>query len=189
MCPSLRRGFHLAINPRSVEFYSDGCPSGSFTHLNTGSLELSHIDHQVLDQLSYQVPSPPIAQFGRMASFRKSPGCSKLQCSRIYLQPSPDLCFDLMAWFLLWYALSAAKTYLDGCVPFQILSNQLNLPQVDSNQGVETSQRWSREMGGTFQVSQYRVWILMSMWHLSFSFLNTFAKIQFFRFVIMGYWM
>ena len=30
--------------------------------------------------------------------------------------------------------------YIDGCVPFQIKSNQLNLPQVDTNQVVETSQ-------------------------------------------------
>ena len=28
------------------------------------------------------------------------------------------------------------------------MSNQFNLPQVNSNQGVETSERWSREMGG-----------------------------------------
>ena len=31
--------------------------------------------------------------------------------------------------------------YIDRCVPFQIMSNQLNLPQVDSNQVVETSER------------------------------------------------
>jgi hypothetical protein len=30
--------------------------------------------------------------------------------------------------------------YIDRCVPFQIMSNQLNLLQVDSNQVVETSQ-------------------------------------------------
>ena len=29
--------------------------------------------------------------------------------------------------------------YIDRCVPLQIMSNQLNLSQVDSNQGVETS--------------------------------------------------
>ena len=74
----------------------------------------------------------------------------------IFLYPSPDLCldtilslssagcsFDVMAWFLLWYALSVANHYIDRCAPFQIMSNKCNLPQ-DSNQGVETSQRWSR---------------------------------------------
>ena len=45
---SLRRGFRLAIKPRSVECFSDGCPSGSFSHLHTGSLELSRSDHRVL---------------------------------------------------------------------------------------------------------------------------------------------
>ena len=29
--------------------------------------------------------------------------------------------------------------YIDRCVPFQIMSNQLNVPQVDSNQVVEAS--------------------------------------------------
>ena len=66
--------------------------------------------------------------------------------------PSPDLCldtilslssldnsFDLMAWFLLWNALSTVGPYIDRCVPFRIMSHQLNLPRVDSNQVVETS--------------------------------------------------
>jgi hypothetical protein len=33
------------------------------------------------------------------------------------------------------------------CVPFQVMSNQINLPQFDSNQVVETSQGWSMETG------------------------------------------
>ena len=66
--------------------------------------------------------------------------------------PSPNLCLDtipsrsfmdntvdLMALFLLWHALSTVEPYVDRCVPFLIMSNQLNLPQVDSNQVVETS--------------------------------------------------
>ena len=187
---------HSAIKPRSVECCSDGCPSGSFSHLHTGSLELSQSDHRVLGHLSYQGPCPlPIAQFGQAASSRKSPGCSKLlpfknygghcalgnlQCSRIFFSlprsvpqhnPVSELCrqfLQLMAWFLLWYALSAVRPYIDRCVPFQIMSNQLNLPQVDSNQGVETSQRWSREMGGTWANV---IAVLMSMWYFSFYFL------------------
>ena len=49
------------------------------------------------------------------------------------------------------------------CVPFQIKSNQLYLPSMDSNLGVEPSQRWSREKGGTWaqlQTSWQRVCIL-----------------------------
>ncbi len=38
-------------------------------------------------------------------------------------------------------ALSAARPFTEKCVPFQIMSNQLHLPQVDSNHGVETSQQ------------------------------------------------
>ena len=48
-------------------------------------------------------------------------------------------------WFLLWHALSTVEPYIDRCVPFQIMSNQLNLSKVHSNQVVETSQGWSME--------------------------------------------
>jgi hypothetical protein len=58
---------------------------------------------------------------------------------------STDSSFDLIASFLLWYALSTVGPYIDKCVPFQIMSNQLNLPQVYSNQLVETSQGWLME--------------------------------------------
>ena len=129
-------------------------------------------------------PFSLIAQFGWAVSSRKSLGGLKLlpikndgshcvfgdlQCRRHFLYPSPDLYLDtnlsristdnlfaLMAWFLLWHALSTVSPYIDRYVPFQIMSNQLNLPQVDSNEDVETSQGWSMETGWTwaqFQVS------------------------------------
>ena len=73
--------------------------------------------------------------------------------AEMFWYPSPDLClntilsrsstdnsFDLMASFLLGHALSTMGPYIDRCVPFQIMSNQLNLPQVDSNLVLETSQ-------------------------------------------------
>ena len=78
--------------------------------------------------------------------------------AEMFWYPSSDLClntilswsstdnsFNLMAWFLLWHALSTVGPYIDRCVPFQIMSNQLNLPQVDPNQVVEISQGWSME--------------------------------------------
>ena len=34
---------------------------------------------------------------------------------------------------------------MDRCVPFQIMANQLNLPQLDSNQVLETSEGWWRQ--------------------------------------------
>jgi hypothetical protein len=57
---------------------------------------------------------------------------------------STDISFDLMAWFLLWHALSTMGHYMDRCVPLQIMSNQLNLPRVESSQG------WSMETGCTW---------------------------------------
>jgi hypothetical protein len=49
---------------------------------------------------------------------------------------SMDNSFDLMAWFLLWHALSTVGPYIDSCVPLEIMCNQLNVPQVNSNQVV-----------------------------------------------------
>ena len=73
--------------------------------------------------------------------------------AEMFCYPPPDLCldtilsqsskdnyFDLMSWFLFLHALSTVGLYIGKCVPFQIISNQLNLPQVDSNQIEETSQ-------------------------------------------------
>ncbi len=61
--------------------------------------------------------------------------------------PSPALCIDsilsrrstgnsldCMAWFVLCRALLPVGPYIDRCLPFQIMSNQLNSSQVDSNQ-------------------------------------------------------
>ena len=111
----------------------------------------------------------------------KNPHSMMLPC---FWFPSLDLCLDtilsrsssdssfgLMTWSLLWHALSTVGPYIDKCVPFQIMSNQLNLPQVDPvvNQVVETSQGWSIETGCTWaqlRVSQQRIWILIYSWSL-----------------------
>ena len=69
---------HSAIKPRTLECCGDGCPSGSFSSLHTGSLLLNQSDHRVLGHPSYQGPSLLITQFGWAASCRKNPGCSKL---------------------------------------------------------------------------------------------------------------
>ncbi len=64
--------------------------------------------------------------------------------AEIVLYPSPDLCLDTILSrrstdnsldFMAWLTVGP---YIDRCVPFQIMSNQLNLPKVDSNQVVET---------------------------------------------------
>ncbi len=46
-------------------------------------IELNQSDHQCLDHLSNQDPSPSIAQFGQEARSRKSPDCFKLHPLRI----------------------------------------------------------------------------------------------------------
>lgn len=43
---------HSAIKPRSIEGCSDVCPSGTLSHLDTGSLDLSQSDHWVLGHLT-----------------------------------------------------------------------------------------------------------------------------------------
>ena len=59
-----------------VECCRNGCPSGSFSHLHRGTVELSQSDHRVLGHLLDQGPSSLIGQFGREVS--SSLGGSKL---------------------------------------------------------------------------------------------------------------
>ena len=77
----------------SLECCRDGCRSGSLSHLHRGTLELCQSDHRVLGHLPDQGHPPPIAQFCRAASSRKSLGGSKLlvdlQCCRHFLVPFP----------------------------------------------------------------------------------------------------
>ena len=83
-----------------VECCRDGCPSGSFSHLLRGTLELCQSYHWVLGHLPDQGLSPPIAQFGLVASSRKSLGGSKLvffvtfNAAELFWYPSPDLCLN-----------------------------------------------------------------------------------------------
>ena len=125
--------------------------------ISTVELELCQSDHWVLGHLPDQGPSTPIAPFGWAASSRKSRDGSKFfhlrmmeaivllgtfNAAECFWYPSPDLCLDtilsrssmdksfyLMSWFLFRHALSTVGPYIDRCVPFQIMSNQLNLPQ------------------------------------------------------------
>ena len=102
---------------------------------------------------------PPIAKFGQVASSSKSIGGSKLlpfkndgsHCVLGDLQycrnglvsfprsvPRHNPVSEHYGQFILPDGL--VFPYIDRCVLFQIISNQLNLPQGDSNQVVETSQ-------------------------------------------------
>ncbi len=135
-------------------------------------MELNQSDHQCLDHLSNQDPSPSIAQFVQEARSRKSTDCFKLNPLRIMeakcsfniefffvvfprsvvwtqscltaLQAIP-----LTSWLIFCSDIhfSCYTLYRQVCVPFQIMSNQLNLPQVNSSRSIKTSQRRSSETG------------------------------------------
>ena len=100
---------HSTIKALLIECCRDGCPSGRFSHLYRGTLELCQSDHWVLGHLSDQGPSTPFAQFGWAASSKKSLVGSKLlpfkndggtvflgtfNAADIFWYPSPDLCLD-----------------------------------------------------------------------------------------------
>ena len=114
MCILMRSGFHLATLPQGPDWWRDSCPSGSFSLLHRGTLELWVTIRLLVTSLT-KVLLALIAQFGRVASSRKCPGCSKnygghcvlrdLQCCRnsytILYRRSTENSF--MAWFLLWH--------------------------------------------------------------------------------------
>ena len=133
---------HSTIKAWLVEYCRDYCPSGRFSDLHRGTLELCQSGHWVLGYLPDQGPSPPIAQFGRAASSRRGPYFIHLRrmgaavflgffnAAHIFCYPSPDHyldpilswsstdnSFDHMAWFLLWHAVSTVWPYIDRCVP------------------------------------------------------------------------
>ena len=126
------------------------------SHLHRGTLELCQCVHRVLGHIPDEGLSPPIAQFVWAASSKKSLGGSKhlpfkndggncvlgdLQCCRNVLVPFPrSVPLHNPVSELYGHALSIMGPYIDRCVLLQIMSNQLNLPQMDSNQVVETSQ-------------------------------------------------
>ena len=159
------------MKPRSVWYCSDGFSILKFLHLHTGSLELSLRDHQVLGRFSYQGPSPlkfglrsvlgRVLVVPHLFHFRTTEATClfvTFDSADFFLLRSPDLSLDTILylssadssswnWFLLWlvftlmFIVSCETLYRHRCVYIYIRSNQLNLPQLDSNQCVETSQR------------------------------------------------
>jgi hypothetical protein len=155
-----------------LECCRDGCPFGSFSHLHKGTLELCQWQSGSWSPPWPRPFSPDCSgwpgNFFHLWMMEDTVILGSFNAADIFWYPSPDLCldlilsgsstdnfFDLIAWFLLWLALSTVGPYIDRCVPFPIMSNQLNLPLVDSNQVVETSQWWSMETGCIW--AQFRV--------------------------------
>jgi hypothetical protein len=75
---------------------------------------------------------------------------------------------------------SAVGPYIDRVVPFQIMSNQLNLPQVEANQVVETSQGINRNRLNLSSISNLIAKGLNTYVKAVFLFyiFNTFAKMS-----------
>ena len=106
---------------------------GRFPHLHRITLELCQSDHRVLGHLLDQDLSPPFAQFGgvlgvpnffHLRMMEATVSLGTFNAADIFWYPSPDLCIDtilsrssadnsfvLMAWFLLWHALSTVGPY------------------------------------------------------------------------------
>ena len=133
---------HSTIKALLVECCRDGCPSGRFSHLHRGTVELCQSDYRVLCHLPDWSPSPLIAYFdrGRVLVLPNFFHVRMMEAT-VFLGPfsyvetvrylSPDLCldtilslsstdnsFNLMALFLLWHALSTVEPYIDRCVHF-----------------------------------------------------------------------
>ena len=142
-CEEWLQSGYSTIKAWLLECCRDGFPSGRFSHLHRWTLELFQSDHQVLGHLPDQGVSPPIAQEGSKLL--------PLMEATVFLGT-----FNAVYIYML---------YLFGTLPHfcasaqsclgQSKSNQLNLPQVDSNQVVLTSQGWSMETGCTW--AQFRV--------------------------------
>lgn len=151
------------IQKVSVEYCSEAWPSASFSRLHTRSLKLN-----LPARLSYTRARPQVAQFGREASSRKSPGFFQakelwmplrswepLMQQKWFLSPSPDLC----------------------------LSKSRPINRVQRQSERKTSQSRSRETGCTWdklRVSQERLWILASMWYFLFLFFKSDHKSAYF---------
>ena len=140
---------HSTIKAWLVECCSDGCPSGRFSHLHKVTLELCQSNNWFLGHLPDQGPSPPIAQFGRAASYRKSLGGSKLlpfkndgshcvlgdlQCCQNVLVPFPrsvplhNPVSELYGQFLQPHGLVFALTYIVNCGTLHVYRQIYSVP-------------------------------------------------------------
>ena len=128
--------FRLVTLPYSLDGWgvaSDGCPSGSFSHLHIGSLKLRQSDH-----LGSWSPLPWLLSLARWPALgwvllvpnfhlrivmEATRFLGTFKTDRNVFVSSPDTmlsrnCADSF-WLLVWYALSAVRPYIHRCVPFQ----------------------------------------------------------------------
>ncbi len=144
---------HTVIKPRSMECCSDVCPSVDVSYLHIWSWSSTRVNIGFL-VTTLTSPSPSVAQFGQEASSKKNPDCFK----RLPLRVTETTCFcgssldvwldanlflsstgsyfDLRSWLLLWYALSAVRSFNKTCLsktyPFNWICHRLTRSVVTS---------------------------------------------------------
>ncbi len=151
---------HTTIKPRSVECCSDVCPSVDFSYLHIWSWRSTRVTIRFFVTTLTKALLHQLLSLGRRPALRRILVVSKFRDymllwpfneAEFFLNSSPDVwldanlflsstdsSFDPRAWFLLWYVLSAVGPFIKTCVPFQIISIQLNLPQVTFTQSLVT---------------------------------------------------
>ena len=143
------RSSHSTIKAWLVECCRDGCLSGRFSHLEelwssasvTIRFLITSLTKALLPRLLSLARWPALGIVLMVANFFYSRRMEAtvflghFNDADMFWYPSPDLCldtilsrsstansFDLIAWFLLWHALSdlvgTVGPYIDRCVPF-----------------------------------------------------------------------
>ena len=192
---------HSTIKAWLVECYRDGCPSRRFSHLHRGILKLCESDYQVLGHLSALGIVLVVPNLFHLRLMEVTVFLGTFNAADIFWYSSPDLflitvlsrssmdnSFDFVTWFLHWYALATVGPYIDRCVPFQIISIQLNLPQVESNEVVETSQGCSMHLSSISKLIPKSLNTYLNKVFLFLLLINVQNNLKTcFCFVIMGY--
>ncbi len=148
---------HAIIKGILVECCCDVCPSPSFSHLHILYIHGAQLEWPSDSWSTLTTLPKTLLRLLSLASSTKCPGWSQLLPLRImevtcscepsmqqnFLKSSPDFCSTKSCRPYLWVQGLVRPNY----VPFQVMFNQLNLPQVNTNQSEETSQRQSSKTG------------------------------------------
>ncbi len=137
---------HTDIKPRSLECCSDVCPSVGFSHLHICSWSSTRVTIRFLFTsldmpLLYQLLCLRIMEATVLPKREPSGQQEVFFCSL------PQICASIQncIWPLQAVSLTSLLSFSSDmhcqqwglrCVPFQIMSNQFNLPQVDPDKGV-----------------------------------------------------
>ena len=133
---------HSTIKPLLLECCRDGCPSGRFSHLHRGTLELGQSDHQVFGHLPDQAPSPH-----RLRSLAGRPALGKVlvvpnffHLRMMEATPRHNHVSAHYGQFLqphgLVFADMLCQPYIDRCVPFNIQSIEFTTGGLQSSRNI-----------------------------------------------------